>query len=67
MQRELERFAAALDRDGHGLVRIESGALVDLFPVGIVGVVEVADDVAGLNAGLRGRANRESPTRWSWS
>ena len=52
----LRPVAAAIDGDGNGLAGIQLGAFADLLPVGIVDGVEMADDVAGLKAGLgRGR------------
>jgi hypothetical protein len=49
---QLHGFAAALHRYRNRLVGVQLGAFVDIFPVGIVHRVEVADDVAGLDTGL---------------
>src|SRR5665213_2720573 len=48
IQREINGRTAAFDGDRYGLVGIQLGAFVDLFPIGIVGIVKMADVVASL-------------------
>jgi len=52
MKAQLQGCAAALDCNGDGLVGVQLVTVVDVFPVGLVYGVEVADDVAGFEAGL---------------
>src|ERR1017187_3076666 len=52
LEGELEGLAVALHGNGHCLIGVESGAGLHGVPVGIVGVLKSANDVAGLKAGF---------------
>ena len=58
---EIEGRARTINGNGHSLIGIELGTLVNFFPIGVFGIFETGDDVAGLKTGQGGSRTRRDP------